>query len=191
MNHFLKTGLLALALMIGLTKTVSALPYIQGAVNFGSPVANIQIPTMNSATFIGTPAFTVITPATGDFNSSLGSGGTATNITNNLPMSGLLSFNGFTVDVSSYLGPNAWVITSLLGGIDFVSLAFDGVVKKAGFEDTAVKGALSAQYSSGYNANTTIAWSGNLTSQVPEPMTFGLIGAGLIGIAALRRRQSS
>ena len=73
-------------------------------------------------------------------------------------------------------------------------MGFDGVVKKAGFEDTLAVGAISAQFPTGYNPLETVAWSGNLTasgvSAVPEPMTFALMGAGLVGLAVLRRRRT-
>ena len=193
MKRFLKNGLLAIALTIGIgfiaAPNTSAAP-ITGTVNFGSPVANIQIGDMNSGTFIGAPSFTVVTPATGDFAGSLGMGGTATNILGNVPMPGFLTFNGFTIDVTSFSGANVWTLTSLPGGVDFLSAAFTGTVKKAGFDDTAFTGAISAQYAGGYNSGTIVAWSGNGTaSPVPEPMSFVLMGAGLVGIAALRRRN--
>lgn len=176
--------------MVSSAPVVHAAP-IYGTVNFGSPVANIQIGSMNTGTFIGAPSFTVVTPATGDFASSLGSGGTASNILGNIPMPGFLTFNGFTVDVTGFIGPNVWTLTSLPGGVDFLSAAFTGIVKKTGFDDTLVTGAISAQYAGGYNSGTVVAWSGNMTSQVPEPMSFALMGAGLIGIAALRRRHAA
>lgn len=179
---FLKIALAA----VFTVASVSAAP-IYGTVNFGSPVANIQISSMNTATFIGAPSFTVVTPATGDFTTSLGMGGTASNILGNIPMPGFLTFNGFTVDVTSW-GPNVWTLTSLSGGVDFLSAAFTGVVKKAGYDDTQVTGAISAQYAGGYDSQTVVAWSGNMTS-VPEPMSFLLLGAGLVGVAVLRRRN--
>lgn len=193
MKKLLKGGLLTALMSFGLlvpSLAVHAAP-IYGTVNFGSPVANIQIGSMNTGTFIGAPSFTVVTPATGDFASSLGSGGTASNILGNTPMPGFLTFNGFTVDVTSFAGPNVWTLTSLPGGVDFLSAAFTGVVKKAGYDDTVVTGAISAQFAGGYDANTVVAWSGNMTSEVPEPTAFILMGAGLVGIAALRRRNNS
>jgi len=100
-----------------------------------------------------------------------------------------MTFDGFTIDVASFMSPNVWTVTSLAGGVDFLSAAFSGTAKKAGFNNTPVIVAISSQFSSGYNPQTLVAWSANVSSQIPEPMTFVLMGAGLIGIAALRRRH--
>ena len=52
------------------------------------------------------------------------------------------------------------------------------------------------QIQAGINGNSSLTsytnsfYGSNPTGQVPEPMTFVLMGAGLVGIAALRRRNS-
>lgn len=193
MKSFFKNGLLAIALTIGIgfiaAPNTSAAP-ITGTVNFGSPVANVQIGGLDLANFVGIPSATVTTPANGSFSGSLGSPVTATNITSNGPIIGFLSFDGFTVDVAAFYGVNVWTVTNLPGNNDFLSMAFIGTIKKAGFDDTTVTGSISTQYTGGYNPNTINSWSGNLVSDVPEPSTYALFGAGLVGIVALRRRKT-
>jgi hypothetical protein len=190
MNRFFKNGLLAMIALVGLVNSpVATAAPIYGTVNFGSPVANVQIGGLDLANFVGIPSATVITPANGSFSGSLGSAVTAANITSNGPILGFLSFDGFTVDVASFYGVNVWTVTSLPGGNDFLSMAFTGTIKKAGFDDTAVTGSISTQFTGGYNPNTVVSWSGNLKSEVPEPGTYVLMGAGLVGIFALRRRN--
>ena len=156
--------------------------------NFGSPVANVKVPTLDTAVFLGTPSFTVVTPGTGDFVSTLGMSGTALNITSDGPLVNFLTFDGFEVDVTDFLGPNVWTKISLPSGVDFMVLGFEGVIKHAGFNDTPVFGAISTQYSNGYGVGKVVAWSGNI-SAVPEPISAALIGGGLILIAGLTRRR--
>lgn len=178
----------AFLFVFALALTASATSIV-GSVNFGSPVANVKAPTLNTAVFVGTPSFTVITPGTGDLVSVLGMSGTALNITSDGPITNFLTFGGFTVDVTNFLGPNVWTKVSLGSGVDFMVLGFEGLIRHSGFDDTTVLGAISAQYSNGYGPNKVVAWSGNINSTVPEPTTFALIGLGMLAIGVINRRR--
>jgi hypothetical protein len=182
-------SLVLVILFVFMAVSASATPFLIGTVNFGSPVANVTAPTLDTATFVGMPSFTVITPATGDFTGSLGTTGTALNIAADAPLSGFLTFDGFTVDVLSFSGPDVWNLTSLPNNTTFASLGANVLIHKTGFADTTGTLSLSAQYPGAYSAGQTVAWSGNLSTTTPEPTTFVLMGAGLGLLGMVHRRQ--
>lgn len=186
----LKT-LSAIALTIALFSpaTLSA-DYITGSLNGGSPVANVLIPDMNTATFLGVPSATGVTPGTGDLGTAVGLPITTLNIASNGPIVGFMTFGIFTIDVNSFSGPNVWTITSLPNGTDFLSMAFNGTARAVGYDDTPVTGAFSAQYSGGYDPDLIVAWSANLEAEeVPEPATLALVGLALVGAGLFHRRR--
>lgn len=158
---------------------------ITGSVNFGSPVANIKIPTLDSAIFIGTPSFTVITPGSGTLGGAMGAVGTATDFTLDGPVANFLLFDGFAIDVLSFSGPNVWTITSLPNGVSLAGLGFNGIVYKSGYDPTTVVGSITAQFATGYSPTDVVAWSGNVVATAPEPGTLWFSFLGILGISSL------
>jgi hypothetical protein len=116
-------------------------------------------------------------------------GGSAFEITGNgtdgIP-SGVI-FNG------SFSGPVTWTLVTLANGTHNYTLA--GSVTGTWYNGTTVQGAtvqLTINTGKGFfNGQTTIS-SGDTnitTTATPEPGTLGLLGTGLIGIAAMVRRK--
>jgi hypothetical protein len=187
----MKMKFLATASLLCLFSVAASATMITGSVNFGSPVANLSIPNLNSVNFVGTPSFTVITPGTGSLGTEIGSTGTALSFSSDSPISGFFVFGTgatkVTVDVSSFSGANVWSQTNLPNGVSILGLGFNGIAHEAGFTDTAVVGSITAQYASGYSPTADVAWSGNLTAPTPEPLSFLLFGSGFLSMAIIGR----
>lgn len=178
--------------LVVMVSGVASAASITGTINLGSPVANIKVPTMNSAEFIGNPSFTAITPATGDFAGSTGMTGMAVDIMSNGPILGFLMFDGFIVDVVNFLGgPDVWTLYSV-PPTTIASFSFSALIHKVGYDNTPGTGVLTAQYAGGFNSQEVVGWSLGLTAHpVPEPATYATLGAALVTLAMLRRRHRS
>ncbi len=189
MRKILSLGAVLALFCLFLAPATLPAAYITGGVNFGSPVANVQMPDLNSANFIGVPSFTVITPGSGDLGAVIGATGTAANIAGLGPIAAFLTFGGFTVDVTSFSGANLWSSVTLPNGVEIRGLGFNGVVKAVGFEDTAAVGTLTVQCPSGCKDDEIYAWSANMETVVPEPATLALVGFALMGAGLYHRRR--
>jgi hypothetical protein len=176
--------------------------FIVGEFNLGAPIANVTIPTLNSAVFSGLPQWSVTTPLNGTFATDLaiGSTGTITNFNNpggTIPT--FLTVGAYTItdvtlvrnsvgNIWNLFGPNVACSLANQSACTFAGLNFFGTVNRPGFDPTPIIGSITAQYASGFSTTQTVSWSGNVLA--PEPGTYALIGSALLGLGLLRRRKA-
>ena len=100
------------------------------------------------------------------------------NFTPFTPVGNFLTIGAFSFDLNS--------ITVVTQNATFLDLHGTATVSEAGFADTTATFDFSGQ---GGGAPATFSWSATASaSDVPEPMTVGILGIGLAGFGVLRRR---
>ena len=199
---FKKTVVLSVALACAMMflPTVASAGLITGSTTFGSLVANLAVPSSNSAVFVGIPSFVVVNAGTGTLASAQYSIGFAKNIMGNGPIVDFLNFGAFSVDVLNISGTGVWSFMTSTNGTVSASTAMNVVVSAFGFQSTLGQVSMTVLYAAGLNSIPQ-TWYGTLTSlnlpapsaPTPEPGTTLLLSAGLIGIGlyALRFKKPS
>jgi len=167
----------------------------------------------------GTPAWTIETTGAANSNANFSfeikyniANGTDANAANNKNVSSLQTLSA-TLGGVAYTGPTApgsdssatfSKVTQTNGGLNLQSIT-DKLILTSGSQTKnlalsanntgtlAITDNLALQITGTQNAELTVASLGNgfdLASAIPEPMTTGLMGLGLAGLAILRRRRS-
>ena len=146
--------------------------------NIGSQAApNIDINTVNNS--IGAGTLTILTSASG-FNPVL-SGGASATLSAGGTTAGTVQFTAYWDNVPNYLfwtGYTPFLITPGLTGPSF----------SGNFVGTAPAGAVDYTLAAQIVQNGTGSTSFNASLAVPEPSVMLLLGAGLVGIWAFRKK---
>ena len=101
------------------------------------------------------------------------------------PIDNFISIDGFTFDLTSIVDVQR---TNVSSHLDTLSITGYVMAHHAGYDPTLGQLTITANSTTG---GTSISFSGTGVSPIPEPATLALFGAGLVGLAFVRRRRNA
>ena len=188
----------ALTLSLGITAAAQA-AFINGSLSFTGDFTSIPGTIVNDANFFDI-ASVLATTGTGDFFGISGSATSFGDLDLNNPATTLYGIGGFSFDLTEITGVTRTPL-SCQGGLctDDIKVNLKGIVSGNGYDPTIFLGTWTGNGSCGGSGSSctsppSASWSSSLTAigqapqPVPAPGALAMLGLGMIGFGAARRK---
>ncbi|MFT5880907.1 MAG: hypothetical protein ACI86X_002046 [Moritella sp.] len=182
---------LAASAVLLTTSAVAFAGPISGQIDFSGnavvTIANDQITEIDFAN-LGQQGSPIVGQASGDFLPTYGmSVDYIDPFVVSAPQAALWSVDGFTFDLTQILS-NQSIDVNNNGTADYAIITGNGVIHNAGFDDTQGEWTFSTQGFGNLGNGGSFSFS---ATTVPEPAAIALLGLGLIGFGAARRKKQA
>ncbi len=182
---------LATSAVLLTTSTIAFAGPITGQIDFSGnavvTIANDQITEIDFANS-GEQGSPTVSQASGDFLPTYGmSVDYVDPFIVSAPQAALWSVGGFTFDLTTILS-NQSIDVDNNGSADYAIITGNGVINKAGFDATEGEWTFSTQGFGNLGNGGSFSFS---ATSVPEPAAIALLGLGLIGFGAARRKKQA